>query len=123
MPNGIAHITIAATVVGGVTAYSDSQAGVQSPRPVAAAALAALLADLPDRLEPAVHPHHRQFFHSFVVGAAVGHAAYQLYQWQPTEEWHKAIRFGLLVACGAYLAHLAADATTARSIPVLGTLS
>lgn len=30
---------------------------------------------LPDQLEPALHPHHRQFFHSLAVLAGVGHQA------------------------------------------------
>ena len=92
MSNGITHMAIAATVVGGAAAYSDSQAGTQSLKPVAAAGLAAALANLPDRLEPAIHPHHRQFFHSLAFGVTVGYVGYQIYEWQPVEEWQKVLK-------------------------------
>lgn len=122
MPNGIPHMVIAAGVVGGAVAYQESQRGVQTSKPVIAMGLATFLANIPDQLEPAIHPHHRQFFHSLTFGATVGCVAYQIYQWQPVEEWQKVLRFGLLVACGAYLTHLAADALTTRSLPLLGKL-
>lgn len=39
--------------------------------PLAGGGLAALLTKLPDVLEPAAYPHHRQFFHSVAFAAVV----------------------------------------------------
>lgn len=122
MPNRIGHMTIAAGVVGGAVAVHECNTGIRSAKPIAAAGLAAILANLPDQVEPAIHPHHRQFFHSVGFGIGIAYAGYRLYQWKPTDPLEKVARFVLLVACGAYIAHLAADGFTARSLPIVGKL-
>ena len=75
---------------------------------------------MPDILEPAVHPHHRQFFHSIAFAALIGSGMYKLYQWETETEMEKILKLCLLVAGGAYLIHLAMDACTKRSLPLLG---
>jgi len=78
---------------------------------------------LPDLVEPAVTPNHRQFFHSVVFAGALGYGLYRLYRWEPTTAEGKVLRLLGLVAGGAYLVHLALDATTKRSLPLVGRIS
>lgn len=120
MPSGNVHRAVAAVIVGGTFAIHESQSGKATAKPVVAGSLAAALANLPDRLEPAIHPNHRQFFHSLTAALLVGCAGYKLYKWQPTEDWQQVVRLAALVACGAYVLHLAADSLTKNSIPLLG---
>jgi hypothetical protein len=64
MPNAAAHRIGAAVVVGTVAVIHEKQNGVITHKSVAATGLAALCTRLPDILEPATSPQHRQFFHS-----------------------------------------------------------
>ena len=75
---------------------------------------------LPDVIEPAINPHHRQFFHSLIFAGVVGYGLCRLYQWEPGSPELKALRMVGLIAGGAYLVHLALDATTKRSLPLIG---
>lgn len=85
--------------------------------PLAAGAIGAALGKLPDLIEPAVHTHHRQFFHSVVVAGMR-----KLYQWAPDDGFEKLVRAFLLVGGAAYLSHLALDALTSRSLPLVGKI-
>ena len=93
---------------------------------------------LPDAFEPAVHPNHRQFAHSVTfalgTGATVAPAGFraqqslaeQAEQIAETDPVSAALLrvFGGMAAGAApgYLSHLAADARTPKSIPLLGKL-
>lgn len=93
-------------------------------RPVEGAALtmgtaAAVLPSLPDVLEPAIHPNHRRFFHSVTFAIAVGFGLHRAYKWQAQEPWEKLARIAAMVAGAAYLGHLARDALTAKSLPLI----
>jgi hypothetical protein len=79
-----------------------------------------LFGTLPDLLEPATNPHHRQFFHTWAFAALVACGMYRLYQWEPETAAEKVCRVLGLVAGAAYLAQFALDATTKRSLPVMG---
>lgn len=81
---------------------------------------AACMPSLPDLLEPAVHPNHRQFFHSVTFAGLIGVGIYRAYRWQPENDWEKLARAAILVTGAAYLAHLLVDATTAKSLPMVG---
>ena len=92
-------------------------------RPFAAGTLGAVLARLPDLIEPATNnPHHRQFFHSVVVAGAVMVGVRKLFEWAPEDDLEKLLRGVLLVGGAAYLSHLALDAVTSRSLPLVGKL-
>lgn len=119
MSCGPAHRTVAGLVVGVTIAYREHQQGESSAKPFVGAGLAALLGTLPDWIEPANHPNHRQFFHSIAFAAGLGYGGYKLYKWQPQEDWQKALRFIGLVGIGAYLVHLGMDATTPKSLPLV----
>ena len=88
----------------------------------AAGGLGALCGSLPDVLEPAIHPNHRQFFHSVAFGVLLGRGLLSLYRWQPDDDAGRLLRALGVVAGGAYLTHLIMDATTAKSIPLVGKL-
>lgn len=79
-------------------------------------------ATLPDLIEPATSPHHRQFFHSVLFAAMLGFGLYKLYRWEPETPGGQLLRVLALGAGGAYLLHLALDATTKRSLPLIGRL-
>ncbi len=119
MANGNTHSLVAALTVGALD-YMDAQNKGDSARPLIGAGLAAVLTNLPDLLEPAIHPHHRQFCHSIAFGGMVTLAAYELYRWKPETDGHKFLRYLFGVACGAYLIHLAVDALSSRSLPMVG---
>ncbi|MDI1301000.1 MAG: metal-dependent hydrolase [bacterium] len=123
MANARAHAVGAATTVG-IGLWLEEQArGVNTATPYVGTGLAAFMGSLPDLMEPAHHPHHRQFFHGVTFAVGLGYGLYRLYRWTPEEDWERLLRFVGLVAGGAYLTHLAMDATTAHSIPLLGKLS
>lgn len=89
--------------------------------PVAAGTIGALLGKLPDMIEPAYgNPHHRQFFHSFAVLGLLGWGMYKIHQWEPEDDVERLVRGFLLVGGAAYLSHLALDALTSRSLPLVG---
>jgi len=78
---------------------------------------------LPDLVEPATNPLHRQFFHSLLFAGAMAYGLYRLYHWEPGSPELKVLRFVGLIAGAAYLVHLALDATTKRSLPLIGTMT
>lgn len=120
MPSGNTHRLIAALAVGGTSFVQELNEEEITEKPFVNASIAALATNLPDLLEPASNPHHRQFFHSVTVGSIVMAAGIKLYQWEPEEEWEKILRQILLVGCGGYLVHLVADSFTPRGLPLLG---
>lgn len=122
MPNKLAHCTVAALATGAVILNTEAKEGKKTSAPLGGSLLAAICTNLPDMLEPAIHPHHRQFFHSVAFAAMIGCGMYKLCQWEPQTEGEKLLKSCLLVAGGAYLVHLAMDACTRRSLPLVGKL-
>lgn len=120
MANALAHRTVAAVLTGAAIFNMEAKEGKQTLAPIRGSVLAALCTNLPDILEPAIHPHHRQFFHSVTFAALIFGGMCKLYQWEPQTEGEKLLKFCLLVAGGSYLIHLAMDACTRRSLPLLG---
>ncbi len=121
MPNGTTHRLVAAVAIGAVLGHLEPNRD-PSFKPLVGAGIAALCTNLPDLLEPAIHPHHREFFHSVAVVGLVGVAGYKLYTWKPNDDWGNVARFVLLVGAGAILVHLMMDAVTKRSLPLIGTI-
>ncbi len=122
MSNALAHRTGAAVLVGGYLLAREGQEGKITHVPVTGSILASICTNIPDWLEPAVNPHHRQFFHSFAFAAMVGGGMYKLSQWETQTDGEKFLKFCLMIAGGAYLTHLAMDACTKRSLPLLGKI-
>lgn len=72
----------------------------------------------PDAIEPAAHPHHRQFAHSFASGGLLlKFASSQC----GIENGHLTQFQKILLAAGiaGYMSHLLADGLTPRSLPLI----
>jgi inner membrane protein len=110
---------IALGTAGASLAPSDER---RLPHAVAGCVGGYCLGTLPDLIEPATSPHHRQFFHSMIFAVVVGYGLYKAYKWEPETREGKFVRGLCLVAGSAYLVHLALDATTKRSLPLVGRL-
>ena len=116
-----AHTAIAGLgAFGAVIALKQKYPDARLPAPVLAGVVAALASGIPDYLEPAISPNHRQFCHSVAFAAALVSAMKQLYGWEPTTPGEIFGRDVLLSVGFGYLAHLGADATTAAGLPLLG---
>lgn len=72
-------------------------------------------AKLPDWIEPATNPNHRKFFHSLTTAGLVGYGMYGKHTHNINVnllDYIRSIGF-------AYLSHLAVDATTPKSLPLI----
>jgi inner membrane protein len=118
--NAAAHQLTAGAAVGLFLSHQEQNDGQAAAGPLLSAGLAALLTKLPDLLEPATSPSHRQFFHSLVFAGLLGVGLHKLHGWQPDDDGGKFVRWLGLIAGSAYLIHLAMDFTTAKSLPLVG---
>lgn len=123
MPGKHIH-QLAGAITGLAVSQIDNEHNKQSTlhNPLATASIGAFAGRLPDLIEPAINPHHRQFFHSFVVMAGVGYGVKKIYDWEPETGIEKGLRILALVGGVAYLSHLVLDAGTPRSLPLVGKL-
>ena len=122
MANGTTHRIAAAVAIGATCLHAERDQQEKTIKPLAGAVLSSVLTNLPDVVEPALHPNHRQFFHSYLFAAALAWGAYKVYKWEAETPVDKVARFVLLVGAGAYLVHLALDAGTPKSLPLVGKL-
>ena len=120
MASGRVHAI--AGFVGGVAiaAHESRKTGQSSLDIFTSGGFSALATRLPDVLEPAVNPNHRQFFHSLLFSAVVGKFTYECYQWKPETQTEELIRYLLLLAGSAYLVHLLLDFGTPKGLPIIG---
>ncbi|PHS06173.1 MAG: metal-dependent hydrolase [Blastopirellula sp.] len=120
MANGNTHIC-AGCAVGLVVACLDKdETSNPAFNPLVTGGTGALFGKLPDLLEPAIHSHHRQFFHSWLVFGAVGYGFKKIYEWKPDDPIEVFLREVALMAAGGYMSHLFLDSLTPRSLPLLG---
>jgi inner membrane protein len=73
---------------------------------------------VPDLLEPADSPNHRQFFHSVAAAALVAY----LISGGHTHRLSPIAKLLLAVFGFGYISHLLADALTPKSLPFIGRL-
>lgn len=119
-----AHAAISgASAFAVVSILRDYHPRARLPDPVFAAVVAAIASGLPDLLEPATTPHHRQFCHSAAFAGLVTSGMKKLYEWMPATPGEVLVRDALLSVGFGYLAHLCADGTTAMGLPLLGKIS
>jgi len=113
-------------IVGGLAGLGmslcDKSKGLDRSNPLLAAAVGTAFGKLPDILEPALHPHHRQFCHSFVMLLSIGYGMKRAYEWEPKDNIDKFLRCIALCAGAGYISHLVLDASTPRSLPLIGKL-
>jgi inner membrane protein len=118
-----AHAAISgASTFAMVSLIKHQNPAARLPHPCFAALVAALASGLPDVLEPATSPHHRQFCHSAAFAALVTSGMKKLYDWVPVTPAEALMRDALLGVGLGYLAHLFADATTAMGLPLVGKI-
>lgn len=91
----------------------------------------AAVSRLPDILEPAVHPNHRAFFHSFAFGAVLGFGAVRIVKKiKEKRAQRRAIGIEqisgseiflglLLIAIIVFLLHLLMDGFTKKGLPFI----
>ncbi|MFH0903040.1 MAG: metal-dependent hydrolase [Pseudomonadota bacterium] len=149
MPNGRTHKVVGAVAGGSFALVrSAGQPAVHRTVETAGGVLADVgLGMLPDVLEPAIHPGHRSVAHSAAPAVALGVlASRHLDSWQASlraradrqgalamqsqstlaQLWHAFLELLLRLAAGAvagalggYGSHLALDAFTPRSLPLI----
>lgn len=123
MASGKAHMLAGCATGLLVSCYDQSGRTEASHNPVIAGCLGSLAAKLPDILEPATNPHHRQFCHSLLVLGAVGYGFKRVYEWEPKDDMESFLRVLALAATAGYISHLLLDGITPRSLPLIGRLN
>lgn len=78
-----------------------------------------LSAAVPDLLEPALHPHHRQLAHSVTTGGLLAKYA-SIMCCAENGTWDEFRKILVASAIGGYISHLVADGCTPRGLPLLG---
>ncbi len=121
--NATAHRVTAGAAVGIYLADQEERSGQRTLLPVVGGLAGSIFTCLPDVLEPATSPNHRDFFHSVAFAGLLVGGMVKLHQWQPEEDWHRLLRGIGLLAGSAYLIHLVLDATTPKSLPLFGRIS
>ncbi len=118
MANGADHIAAGALTGVAMACYGQSQD--EKINPLLAIGASTVFAKLPDWIEPATNPHHRQFFHSIAFLAMIGGVLKKVYDWNPENKGEEIMRFLALCAGAGYISHLVLDGLTPRSLPLLG---
>lgn len=119
MANGTTHLALGA-VTGLLISMLANKNHETNCTPAVGVGIGAFFGKLPDILEPALHPHHRQLCHSWLVAGSIGYGLVKIYEWQPEDHYGHFLRSLALIAGGAYISHLLLDATTPRSLPLFG---
>jgi membrane-bound metal-dependent hydrolase YbcI (DUF457 family) len=122
MPRAKEHLIIGAVAAAATNALLQTLEGIGDPHHkfdwgelLTCAGIGGMVALIPDVLEPATTPNHRQIFHSVACAASVAYIC----TGKHTERWQRAERvFAVAIAAG-YLSHLGADAMTPRSISLI----
>jgi membrane-bound metal-dependent hydrolase YbcI (DUF457 family) len=67
--NGPTHRLVAGAAAAVYLSHQEQKRGVATGAPIAGGLLCSILTALPDIIEPATSPHHRQFFHGIAFAA------------------------------------------------------
>ena len=120
MPNRRVHGLLG--VASGVAAYLKltPQEHRNLPDGCSAATFGYLGGRLPDLVEPADHPNHRQAFHSLVLLCGLCYALYRIAA--NTQPAQMMIRTALAPGIAGSVSHLGIDAMSAKGLPALGKL-
>lgn len=120
MANGTTHSAVGAFT--GLAMAIHSKDLDEPINPLLAIGTSTVFAKLPDLLEPAIHPHHRQFFHSLAFWGLLGYGLKKAYDWTPEDRGGRILRFAALCAGVGYISHLVIDGFSPRSLPLLGKI-
>jgi hypothetical protein len=135
MPNGNVHKTAGAIL--GPLVYLTIQNNIQQKEKVdlgellLSSGIGLSTARIPDILEPATNPNHRDFFHSLTFGFVVGFVCVtawddlkirrqertilEIQQWGLIEF----MDIALIIVCGSILLHLIMDGFTKKGLPFI----
>jgi len=80
-------------------------------------AVGAIAGALPDLIEPASNPNHRQFFHSIGFGVLLLLVRANLYKSNALDERYRTYFDWIMVAYGS---HLFCDIQTPKGLPIIG---
>lgn len=119
MPSANRHAVVAALTLGIASVHFRKTGQKDVPHPVVAALGGGLMTNMPDLIEPALHPNHRRFFHSITIAVLIGMGIHKAWHWQPDTTLDRVLRMAVLIAGGAYLCHLCLDLGTRKSLPLL----
>ncbi|WCL55545.1 metal-dependent hydrolase [Gimibacter soli] len=119
MANRVEHEIIGAIAGGTVAALNNDAKDQYAVNFAAGAFLGKVAARLPDLLEPAIHPNHRGFFHSWLFLSVLGAGMVKLWEWEPEATNQKVLKWALLVTGAAYASHLLRDSITPKSLPIV----
>lgn len=117
--NGPTHRLIAGLAIAAAAVHHEQKEGQATTMPFAAGAVGALCTNLPDLLEPATSPNHRKVFHSVACAVVLISGFKKAWDWKPEDDLGRFLRFMTLAGTAGYLTHLALDATTKRSLPLI----
>ena len=131
MPNFKKHVTVGAVVGGGgnfLWQLSQLYASAEPPKNLwdalgqidygkvaIFAAGGAACAALPDILEPATSPNHRELFHSISCAGVVSYGAFGKH----SQAWSVEDRHAIRMAALSYLSHLWLDGETPKGLPFI----
>ena len=135
MPDGRTHL-VAGTVCGAVCSLAiqhqlHENKQLDPGHLALSTGTSAAVSRLPDILEPAVHPNHRAFFHSFAFGALLGFGAVKA--WKKIKEkraernalgieqisWEEILLGFAFIAIVVILLHLLMDGFTKKGLPLI----
>lgn len=118
--NALQHAQIGVTTVTLATVIEEyNEKGTITEETFIAFLIASTTSSMPDWIEPAFHPNHRQFFHSIAFALGIGAGVYKAYQWQPQNTLQLWARRGLIAIGITYLVHLLVDSTTPKGLPLI----
>lgn len=120
--NATAHRLTAGTAIALYFSNEEAKAGRQTLTPILGGLAGSIFTCIPDVLEPATSPNHRNFFHSIACAGLLITALVKLNRWQPESDADRFWRGVGMIAVASYLIHLTLDATTAKSLPLLGRI-
>ena len=116
MANRDTHVMVGAMT--GVFVSCLDNDSTSAVNPLVASAVGGFFGRLPDLLEPATSPNHRQFLHGFVFLGGLYIGLKKTIDWKPDNDFDKVIRAVMLIGGGAYISHLALDSMTKKSLPI-----
>ncbi|MFC4349598.1 metal-dependent hydrolase [Kordiimonas lipolytica] len=119
MASRIEHEFIGAFAGGVFATFNNDEANPHAVNVATGALLGKYAARLPDMFEPASHPNHRNFFHSWVFLGTLGVGMYKLTKWEPKEGYEKVLKWFVLIAGVAYASHLLRDSITPKGLPLV----
>lgn len=135
MPNGNVHKT-AGAILGPLTYLaiqknSKQKENVDLGELLLSSGIGLSTARIPDILEPAIHPNHRDFFHSLVFAGITGYVGFKALQdfnirrFESKElgikqwSWNEILDIIIVIGAASILLHLFMDGFTKKGLPII----